>query len=46
MSMMPTNGAAGEPPSLSNNLLLLDLGAFLPLGFTDSSAIYHYWRIP
>ncbi len=46
MSMMPTNGAAGEPPSLSNNALLSDLGAYLALGFADGSAIYHYWRTP
>lgn len=27
-----------------NNLVVLCLGAFLPLGFTDGSTILHYWR--
>lgn len=28
----------------ADNLLLLGLGAFLPLGFTDGSTILHWWR--
>jgi hypothetical protein len=29
-----------------DNLLLLGLGEFLPLGFTDGSTIFHHWRHP
>ena len=28
----------------ADNLLLLGLGAFLPLGFTDGSTILHWWK--
>ncbi|MBK8049077.1 MAG: hypothetical protein IPK16_19375 [Anaerolineales bacterium] len=27
-----------------DNLVVLGLGAFLPLGFTDGSTILHWWR--
>lgn len=49
--VLALRGVGGAPFALAvflliDNLFVLGLGAFLPLGFTDGSTILHYWGKP
>ncbi|MCZ7672722.1 MAG: hypothetical protein M5U34_39195 [Chloroflexi bacterium] len=46
IALRPIGGIPLMAASLAffENLFVFSLGAFLPLGFTDGSAILHYWN--